>query len=156
MLCAFLLILSASFISACGYHDHKTCDVKATTIIEGKITLDDSAAGKAVVNVTCTHNGVNISKIAKSSNSYYLKGTYLVTFPQEKCIVGDTVTVTATKNGLTGTAIGTVKDFIKEKCLDLDVALVNVNIPLVPEFGATAGVLTILGALGTFFFVRRK
>lgn len=28
--------------------------------------------------------------------------------------------------------------------------------PIVPEFGATVGVLTVLGALGVFFFVRKK
>jgi hypothetical protein len=38
----------------------------------------------------------------------------------------------------------------------LDLNLGVVNVPLVPEFGATVGVLTILGALGVFFVVRRK
>jgi hypothetical protein len=33
---------------------------------------------------------------------------------------------------------------------------VNENLPTVPEFGATVGVLTVLGALGAFFLVRRK
>lgn len=165
MLCAVLLVMGASVISACDYNNHHDCKVEANTIVQGKITLDDDVAGKASITVTCDHvasNGtlMHYTKTAKSSNSHYLKGTYLVTFPQEKCIVGDIVTVTATKNGLTGTNTGTVVDFIKgrvrEKCLDLDIALVNVNIPLVPEFGLVAGALTILGAAGTFFVVRRK
>ncbi|MCX6751131.1 MAG: hypothetical protein NTZ83_06760 [Candidatus Pacearchaeota archaeon] len=33
---------------------------------------------------------------------------------------------------------------------------VNENLPLVPEFGTTVGILTALGALGVFFLVRRK
>jgi len=30
------------------------------------------------------------------------------------------------------------------------------NVPLIPEFGLTIGVLTLLSAVGIFFFVRRK
>lgn len=33
---------------------------------------------------------------------------------------------------------------------------VNLNLPAVPEFGTTVGILTALGAVGTFFLVRRK
>jgi hypothetical protein len=156
LLSALLLVLSVTYISACGYHDHHDCKVTSETIVEGKITLDNSSAGKALVTVTCTHNGANYTKTAKSVNHGILKGTYIVTFPQNHCIAGDTVTVVASKNGLVGTSIGKVKDFIKEKCLDIDVAIVNVHIPLVPEFGAIVGVLTVLGALGVFFVVRRK
>ena len=159
MLCAFLLILSASVISACGYHNHKTCDVKATTIIEGKITLAENhkAVGNVNIKITCVHNGQTYEKDTKSSNSKLLKGTYMVTFPQSQCKDNDMVTVTATtKDGAVGTSIGKVRDFIKEKCLDIDVALINVKIPMVPEFSLLAGTLTILGATGMFFVVRRK
>jgi hypothetical protein len=156
MLCAVLLIVSASVISACDYNNHHDCNVKANTLIQGKITLDDDAAGKAVITVTCSHDGTDYTRTAKSSNSHFLKGTYLVRFPQTQCITGDLVTVTATKNGLTGTATKTVTDFITEDCLNVDIALIDVNIPLVPEFGLVAGALTIFGAAGTFFVVRRK
>jgi hypothetical protein len=168
-LCAlFLLVTSASYISAttaptCEYQNHNGCNTIANTIVEGKITLaqDHNVVGKVDITVNCTHkvNGVyqNFTRTTKSVNSGGLKGTYIVTFPQSQCIVGDKVTVIATsKDGATGTSTGTVKDFIKEKCLDLDVAIVNVVIPMVPEFGLVAGTLTVLGALGTFFFVRRK
>ena len=33
---------------------------------------------------------------------------------------------------------------------------VDENLPVVPEFGTTVGILTALGAIGTFFIVRRK
>ena len=36
----------------------------------------------------------------------------------------------------------------------LDVAVVNVA--MVPEFGVLAGLTTVLGAVGTFFFIRKK
>jgi hypothetical protein len=32
----------------------------------------------------------------------------------------------------------------------------NVNVPIVPEFGVIIGALTILGAVGTFFIIRRR
>ena len=146
MLVMFSFILLAGFASACGYHDHKTCKVDANTIIEGKITLNDAAAGKAQITVTCYHGGTDYTRTTKS-----------VTFPQSQCKATDTVTVTAkAQDGSIGTATGIVKDFIKEKCLDMDVAIINVKIPTVPEFGLIAGALTIFGALGAFFVVRRK
>ena len=157
MLVMFSFILLAGFASACGYHDHKTCKVDANTIIEGKITLNDAAAGKAQITVTCYHGGTDYTRTTKSVNYGILKGTYLVTFPQSQCKATDTVTVTAkAQDGSIGTATGIVKDFIKEKCLDMDVAIINVKIPTVPEFGLIAGALTIFGALGAFFVVRRK
>jgi len=33
---------------------------------------------------------------------------------------------------------------------------VDLNAPVVPEFGAIAGLATILGAMGLFFFIRKK
>ena len=167
-LCAlFLLVTSASYISAttaptCEYQNHNGCNTIANTIVEGKITLaqDHNVVGKVDITVNCTHkvNGVyqNFTRTTKSVNSGGLKGTYIVTFPQTHCKATDTVTVTASKGSVTGTKTGTVKDFIKEKCLDLDIALVNVVIPTVPEFGLIAGLTTVLGALGVFFVVRRK
>jgi hypothetical protein len=160
ILSMFLLVISASYISACGYHDHHNCKVEANTIVEGKITFaeNNTGIGKVDITVTCSHNGVDYTKHTKSVNFGALKGTYLVTFPQTHCIDGDQVTVLAEKGSLSGTKTGTVKDFILEKCLDIDVALVNVGIkiPTVPEFGTFMILLTALGAGGIFFVVRRK
>ena len=42
------------------------------------------------------------------------------------------------------------------ECLDLVINVACGNVPLVPEFGAIVATLTIMGALGAFFVVRRK
>jgi hypothetical protein len=151
-----VMVLSLTLVSACSYHDHNTCQVDKNTIVEGKITFDNGTAiGKASVTVVCAHGKKTYTETTKTVNSGLLKGTYIVTFPQTHCKATDTVTVTASKGSVTGTKTGTVKDFIKEKCLDLDIALVNVVIPTVPEFGLIAGLTTVLSALGLFFIVRR-
>jgi hypothetical protein len=165
LLCDLLLVVSVSYISAttaptCDYGNHNGCNTVANTIVEGKITFsDDTLAGKAHVVVSCLHeeDGKNYTRNTMSVKSGYLKGTYFVQFPQHQCEEGDLVIVTATaKNGLSGTEEATVTDLLTKKCLDIDVALIDVVIPLVPEFGVIAGALTIFGALGTFFVVRRK
>jgi len=163
-LCALVLILSVSYLSAttnttCGYHNHSGCKKTTETIVEGKITLqaNNKAVGNVAITVVCTHDKVDYTRTTTSSNSRALKGTYLVTFPQSQCKDNDMITVTAkTSDGSIGTSIGHVRDFITEKCLDIDVALVNVKIPIAPEFNLLAGALTIFGAVGMFFFVRRK
>jgi hypothetical protein len=167
ILCSFILILSVSYLSAttnasCEYHNHKGCKVTANTIVEGIIKVDNNAVGNAQVKVTCSHelpnsNIKNYTLTTHSVNSGKLKGTYIVTFPQSHCIDGDSVTVVAkSRNGAIGTNTGTVANSIAEKCLDLDVVIVDIIVPIVPEFGAVAGVLTVLGAIGLFFVVRRK
>jgi hypothetical protein len=152
-----LLILGITYASACGYHDHgDCCDLKTQTIIEGKITYSESEdlAGKASVTIICNHNGIDYTKTTTSVKNGYMKGTYFVIFPQSQCSVGDEVIVIAEKDDLTGENEGLVKNYITGRCLDIDIAIIDVA--LAPEFGAVVGVLTILGALGMFFVVRRK
>jgi hypothetical protein len=159
---AIMVVLISGIISAnddsasCGYHNHKDCKVKGETIVEGKVTYSetDDLAKKAEVTVTCTHDGTDYTKTTKSGGKGIYKGTYIVTFPQKHCIEGDSVVVVAVKNGLSGTSEGIVTNFIEEECLNLDIAIVDVA--LVPEFGVILGTLTVLGALGMFFVVRRK
>lgn len=152
-----LSLMLLSVVSACGYKDHGDCGI-TKTIVEGRIYFADTnqSAGNADVTITCTHNGHDYTKTAHSLNYGNLKGTYIVTFPQENCIKGDSVVVSAvSKDGKTsGVASGTVKDWITQKCLDIDLGIVNV--PLVPEFGVVAGAATVLSALAIFFVVRKK
>jgi hypothetical protein len=158
---ASFLVLSVGYVSACDYNDHHDCDI-TKTLVEGKIYFADTnkPAGNADVTVTCTHleDGKDYVKTIKSSNSKWLKGTYLVQFPQSECVSGDTVVVSAIKSGKAGSEDGIVEDSIEykiKKCfVDIDLALIDV--PLVPEFGYFVGVLTIVGALGVFFVVRKK
>ena len=150
------LVLAIGMVSACGYHDHGDCKVDENTIVEGRIYFEENnkSAGDADVTVTCYHNGASYTNKIDSANWGFLKGTYFTMFPQSKCIAGDKVIVSATKGSLAGSNTGTVIDWVTQKCLDIDLALINV--PLVPEFGVFVGALTLLSAVGIFFMIRKK
>ena len=150
-----MLVLCVGMVSACGYHNYNGCKTDET-IVEGRVYFADNnqSAGNADVTITCHHNGHDYTKTADTYNYGLLKGTYFVIFPQNKCVAEDTVTVNAEKDGKMGSNVGTVIDWITRKCLDIDLALINV--PLVPEFGFVAGGLTLVSAVAIFFFVRRK
>jgi hypothetical protein len=154
---SFLMVLSVSMASAatCGYGDHSGCKV-TETIVEGRIYFADSnqSAGGAQVTVICNHGGTEYKRSTVSLNSNALRGTYAVIFPQTQCIAGDEVSVSAVKDGSTGQEDGTVRHWITLTFLDVDVGIIDV--PLVPEFGLYAGALTLMGAAGVFFLVRRK
>jgi hypothetical protein len=119
----------------------------ATTAIAGKIYNSDYTAtvSGATVNVTCNN-------ILKSTTSLG-DGVYSVTYSGQDCNEGDLLSVHAIKAGVGENTInGSIHDNYPLVNLNLGV----VNVPLVPEFGTAIGVLTILGALGVFFVVRRK
>jgi len=147
------LLLSVSFISAC---ETKDCKI-IKTVISGRVYFAETneSAGKADVTITCYHAGTTYTQTTTTRSTMGVKGQYHVEFPQTQCIAGDTVVVTATKNGLSGSGSDIVENKVSEaRCPDIDIGLVNV--PLVPEFGAVIGGLTILSSVGIFFFVRRK
>jgi hypothetical protein len=169
ILCAFLLVVSASVISACGYGDHHDCDLTGKTSIEGKIVYPNSETlPKTIdVTVTCNHKGTITTETTQAKLLKKRTFEYFVEFSAKECTLGDKVTVNAVdNNGLVGTGEGTVKydreshnlkSYNVRGCHKLDLTLKLKNIiPMVPEFGLTAGVLTILGAAGMFFVVRRK
>jgi len=143
-----MLILSISMISATPI-----CATVETTYISGIIT--DQTNGNvpvsgASVNVNC--NG-NIQTTTSDSN-----GSYSVQYSASECGNGDNVVVSATHNGLSGS--NNDATWYTENstigCLQLIVDVACANVPLVPEFGIAIGGLTILSAVGIFFFVRRK
>ncbi len=127
---------------------------KAITIVTGRIYYDDNDdafAPKAEVNVTCYHGNKITTKNTTSLNKPGLRGVYIVAFSQKNCKDGDRVVVEASESWLTGINEGIVDNtFIKK----IDLAIVNVA--LIPEFSTTVGILTALGAVSTFFLVRRK
>lgn len=164
----FSFILLAGFASACGYGDHHDCDLNGKTSIEGKIVYPSSEVLPTTIDVTitCTHNGKITTETTKAKLLKKRTFEYFVEFKASECSVGDKVTVSAVDNNeLTGTGEGIVK-YDKERhnlksyyvrgCHKLDLTLKLKNIPMVPEFGLVAGALTIFGAAGMFFVVRRK
>ena len=125
--------------------------ISAETLIAGEIYNADYSATipGADVTVTCIHGGVPSIKTTTSLED----GDYSVTFTEtgtNACDNGDSLTVSATKGGLYGSNTGIIHD---NAFGTWDLAIVNV--PLVPEFGLLIGSLTILSAVGIFFFVRR-
>lgn len=150
MLVSILVIASITAVSATygcsgnGCSDIPTCPI-GHTLIWGKIT--DASNGQLVsgadVEVICNGNNKDTT-----TNSH---GIYWVIYPQNKCKVGNYVTVNAEKEELEGTETEKVNDWN-----GIFVDMERVDVPLIPEFGATVGILTLLGAVGTFFLVRRK
>ncbi len=118
-----------------------------TTIIAGKIYNSDYSAtiGGATVKVTC--NGYVNETSSKND------GTYSVTYSENECHEGNVLSVYAYKSGV---GENTVSGKIYNDYPTFDINLGVVNVPLVPEFGVLVGGLTILGALGVFFLVRKR
>ena len=120
--------------------------VSAKTDVVGVIYNEDYSQeiSGASVNITCVQENVTSFRNTTSSSD----GRYGVEFLCSECNTGDIVTVTAIKGDLSGVETGIVHDF----GLTVKVAIVNVT---VPEFGLFIGILTLFGAIGVFFFVRR-
>jgi hypothetical protein len=124
-----------------------------STIVGGTIYQDVIAneVSGASVEVICHHSDGDHSLSTTSLSN----GEYSVIFFGGQCAYGDLVDVNAEKGALTGENDGKITmTYTLIPGLVLDVGVVNV--PMVPEFGAVVGVLTVLGALGMFFVVRRK
>jgi len=128
-----------------------------TTVVAGKIYNSDytQTIEGAKVIVTC---GETTASAVNSAED----GSYKVQY-ESVCDAGDTLIVYAEKDGLTGSKTAKLQTSTEctdsDNCLiqiysDLDIAVVNV--PLVPEFGAMVAGLTVLGALGVFFVVRKR
>ena len=121
--------------------------VSAKTLVAGKIYNADWSAKVegATVNVTCDGN----SNVTVSSGD----GTYAVSFYEDECDTGDSISVYAEKDGASGTNTGIVND---KTLFGLDCNIGVVNVALIPEFGLIAGLVVIIGSLAVFVYVRRK
>ncbi|KHO53796.1 MAG: hypothetical protein QT05_C0001G0018 [archaeon GW2011_AR13] len=123
--------------------------VSAKTIIAGKIYNADYSDTISGADVTILCNGHELTNISRSDGSYNVE--YLEN-GENGCNAGDSLTVSAVKGNLYGSQSGIIHDDALGNNWDLAI----VNVPLVPEFGILIGSLTILSAVGIFFFVRRE
>ncbi len=115
------------------------------TVVGGIIYNSDHTGVVEGASVVVTCNSVSRPAFTASD------GTYSVAFStKENCDDGDTVTVTATKDDLTGTSTGKVHDY----ALVVNIAIIDVV--MTPEFGVIMGVLTLVASAGIFFYVRRN
>jgi hypothetical protein len=142
----FLFIIAIGMASAIV-----ECEEEVTTVggIIYQDTITNKVAGADVI-VTCHHDGSDYTKTTTSN----FMGKYAVYFDEDECDHGDTVTVSATSDGLAGENDGSISHTYELCCLTLNVGIVNV--PLIPEFGVFVGALTLLSALGVFFVIRRR
>lgn len=127
------------------------CPVEKT-LVRGKIydPNDMERIQGAQIQLTCYGDNGAVTKNTTSGCG----GNYWVFFRDTECNYGDSVEVYVYKDGLSGTGTGVINRTLEKRCLELDV--IALNIPLIPEFGIVIGTLTIISALGVFFVVRKK
>lgn len=143
------VVLSLVLVLALGAVAAQTEGDGGTTIIAGKIYNSDFTLEiqGATVEVTCD----DLTKTKTSEAD----GAYSVEYDEEDCSEGSDLSVHAYKAGVgENTVSGVIYDNYPVPSWNLNLGVVNV--PLVPEFGLLVGTLTILGAVGVFFVVRRR
>ena len=120
------------------------------TVIAGKIYDSpnfETANGvaNATVHVTCNSVIRNATSLSD--------GTYSVVFSPEEGCFETTASAWAEKDDVVSNIqTGVIQDYTES----FDLYLGVINIALIPEFGVVVGMLTLLSAVGIFFFVRRK
>jgi hypothetical protein len=145
---AILTVLTVSMASAVA----PICATVETTYVSGIITDQSTGLPIEGAEVVIDCNG-SIRNATSDAN-----GGYSVQYPIAECTYGDSVSVSATYDGLTGDS-NDVLWYTENKiigCLELIVNVGCVNVPLIPEFGLIVGTLTIAMAITVFFVVRRK
>ncbi|MGV8172323.1 MAG: hypothetical protein ACP5OA_06550 [Candidatus Woesearchaeota archaeon] len=113
------------------------------TVVYGQVMdADNNPVAGVDVEVTCTHNSVDTLKIVQTNDA----GKYYAFFGSTECNNGDTAV--AHTDGAEDLS-GTVTD---EKCR---VGTLEMNLQI-PEFGAIAGAVALVGALGIFLYRRNN
>jgi len=111
------------------------------TSITGVVTENQTAVMGASVTVVC--NGHT------ETDTTNAQGAYLVNYPSADCPFGETVKVTATKDGKSGVKSGTVRGVTTK----LNLAIVDVEIPEYGVIGAFAAGGT---GIGMVYYMRRR
>jgi hypothetical protein len=113
-----------------------------TTEVTGTISSNGKHVGKGIaVIVSCDgHTRQTITN---------RHGVYSIKFKKRQCNFNETITVTATVNGVTGTSTGKARH---ERC-SFNVAVINVSVPEYGLLGLTGA--TVIGG-GAFLAIRRR
>jgi hypothetical protein len=156
MLVSFLVlgVMLVGFASATA-ETLPTCTVDYTTVA-GTVSQNGAVVEGAAVTGVCTHNEVKYNSLPSEPSES--DGGYSISFAGTPCTFGDSVNVTATKDGLSGEKIDSISQTSSYNagCCVINFNLGIADVIIVPEFGVFAGALTLLSAVGIFFFVRRK
>jgi hypothetical protein len=155
---SLILLSSISLVSATITPIPEVIPTKITGFVYQNNNISDIVSG-ASVDVSCLHDGSE-TKLNSISNN---KGVYKVEFNGNVCTYGDVLDFYATngvKYGSRTVTLGETCDEKDESCLEPNSSgttnIAMVDLPLVPEFGVFAGALTLLSAVGIFFFVRKR
>lgn len=133
----FLLFVSV-FPSLSYAVDRQPKDVK------GKVRFSNGQkADSASVVASC---GSSTQNTTADSN-----GKFSVTFSENQCFTGNTITVVASKNGNSGSQTTVATDRRNHNIGD-----VVLNAAAVPEFGTVTGAVAFMGSLSAFYLFRRK
>jgi len=144
-----LILLMTSFASA------TICNMQ-TIVTYGKVyeTGTTIPVSDATVIATCTHRGVNTTHNGISSSD----GRYTIYFDKRECDYGDKVMVHSLKFGTSGQeTMGSIEYIYPYGCsTKINSDNPNIQIPIIPEFGAGIALITICGAVAVFFVIRRR
>jgi hypothetical protein len=149
------LLVVSMFGMASAVQSCSTIDVG--TVINGKILNDATGVPISGANVKVSCNGKDLPTTSGSG------GEYSVLFSPSQCGMNDTVVVSADNGeGLIGQESGIVDESGSTSaescpncCLEFVFNVGCIDVRMVPEFGIAMGIVTLVSAVGLFFFIRR-
>ena len=115
------------------------------TLVAGQVKGEN---GRPLSNANITAVCEGITKSTKTNGG----GLYEVIY-QSTCDTGSMVTVTAEKDGIGGSASGTVRDFMNFHKVDIDIAIISFS---VPEFGLIPGTVAAFTSAGSFYILKKR
>ncbi len=145
---ALILLIWGLFVTPKIYVAHATPHLNFDiTKVRGTITGPDGKPFKhADVTVTCDGE----TKSTKTGGN----GWYNATFHGiNTCDEGDTAYITASKDGISGSATGVVVEKKDGRFVDRNFSIINFS---VPEFGLFTGAIALIGSAGTFYALRKR
>jgi len=120
--------------------------VPATTLVDGQITLSNDTTPVIGANVTVRCDDTTLTSTSTSPDGYYY-----TTFTSDQCPIGATAYVSANHGDLSGSNSGIV-DTVP---MVINLAVVDVPLSSVPEFGVISGVVAFAFGGGAFLVIRR-
>lgn len=142
-----LALIALSFVVSAPVVSAATPSFNVSTI-RGQIIGPDNKPFKiATVTVNC--NGISKNTVTG------VQGRYIAVFTSNTCKAGSPVTVTAVKDGVSGSGSSTVQLRRDGLFLDLNISMLNLNMS-VPEFGLIPGILAAITSAGAYIGIKRR
>jgi hypothetical protein len=147
----FAIVAALAMVGVVGAKAVSAVVTTEVGVVEGVVSgVDNNAVNGANVTVVCHNPGGDVTKTTTTDAT----GFYLVQYSNYQCVPDYLVTVTAEKDGNSGTREGNMVSAGSVGNVHLDIAIVNV--PIVPEFGLITGAFALVTSAGSMFMLRRK